>query len=128
MSDAFQAAGEFASDIVAGSMHDKNAAALKREARIAASQGYRDEEAQRREGRQFMGLAAAALAESGGTGVQGEALLRQSEALAELDALNIRYGGLQRRRALNQQARQEGSLATQSYLSAGAGLAAAFAI
>jgi len=122
MSEVFQVgAGLFGAD-----MHSKNAAALRREARTAASQGYRDEEAQRRESRQFMGLAGAALAENGGTGVQGDAILRQSEMLANLDALNVRYGGLQRARGIRQQARQESSLSTQSLLSTAGSLFAAF--
>lgn len=64
---------------------------LATQARIAQSQGYADEQAQRREGRQVIGRQAAAMAESGGG--QDEGLLRQSAVMAELDALNIRYAG-----------------------------------
>lgn len=70
----------------------KSSAAMdKLEAGIALSQGYADEEAQRRQARQIMGEQAAAIAQSGG-GVGLEDLVRQSATNAELDALNIRYG------------------------------------
>ena len=59
------------------------------QAEVARQQGRADEEAQRREGRQFIGKQAAAMSEAGGI---DEKVLEQSAAKAELDALNIRYG------------------------------------
>lgn len=67
------------------------AAALRRQAAVARQQALADEEAQRRESRQFLGRQAAAMAEAGG-GID-EGVARQSAVLAELDALNIRYAG-----------------------------------
>lgn len=76
------------------------AAAIRRaQAEASEEQGGRDEEAQRREGRQAIGRLAASMAEAGGV---DEGVLKQSTVLAELDALNVRYGaqleakGLQR--------------------------------
>lgn len=69
----------------------ENAGALTRQARVAREQAQRDEEAQRRSSRQQIGRLAAAFAETGG-GLD-EGVLRQSTINAELDALNIRYGG-----------------------------------
>lgn len=70
------------------------AAMLESQARVAREQAGRDEEAQRREGRQALGAAAAAAAESGaGMGGSNALLIHQSAVNAEMDALNIRYGG-----------------------------------
>lgn len=68
-----------------------NAARARRDADMA-------EEAQRREARKALGRAAAAASQSGAAGGgpgQGSmgAMLTQSSKEAELDALNIRYGG-----------------------------------
>lgn len=66
--------------------------ALKAQGIVAGQQGLADENAQRRANRDLAGEGAAALAENGldPTGSSG---LRfdQSRAMAELDALNIRY-------------------------------------
>jgi hypothetical protein len=60
----------------------------------AQMQAARDEEQQRRESAQFLGRQRAALAQSGASaGGTAGLLLDQSAVLAELDALNIRYGG-----------------------------------
>jgi hypothetical protein len=75
-----------------------DAGALEGQASTALRQSNRDEEAQRRRGRQQLGTMAATMAQSGG-GVD-ENVLRQSAVNAELDALNIRYGGQMRARGL----------------------------
>lgn len=76
------------STLVAG---QEDARILRMKAKAAEDQAGRDEEAQRRSGRQAIGKQAAAFAESGG-GID-EGVLRQSSVAAELDALNIRYKG-----------------------------------
>lgn len=79
---------------------------LRAQAREAQRQAYADEEALRREARQVLGAQAAAMAQSGtGLGGTNEALVRQSAALAELDALNIRYRGLTQAKALRAEAK-----------------------
>lgn len=66
-------------------------------AKAAQAQAARDEEALRRESASFLGKQQAAFAEAG-VGSAGTAglLQDQSAVLAELDALNIRYGGRMR--------------------------------
>lgn len=91
-----QAFGSFA-----GGQND--ARALRRQAAVAREQALRDEEAQRREARQVLGMQAAAMAQAGG-GID-EGLLRQSAVLAELDALNIRYRGAMESQGLLSQAK-----------------------
>jgi hypothetical protein len=67
----------------------------------AFSQGYGDEQLQRRRARQFFGIQAASIAQAG-LGYDGTIgrVIEQSETNAELDALNLRYRGLQRGRGL----------------------------
>lgn len=85
-----------------------NAAALEGQAREASNQALREEESQRRMARMALGRQAAAVGESGGGyGGSAGALLEQSDLFAELDALNIRYGGQLRRRGLLAQAQGE---------------------
>lgn len=83
----------------------KQAKLSRAQARAAQEQAYGDEQAQRREAKMLLGAQAAAMAQSG-TGVEGtnEQVLRQSAALAELDALNIRYRGLSESYGLRKQA------------------------
>lgn len=83
-----------------------NAATLREQGRVAAAQGYADEETQRREARQVLGAQAAALAQSGtGTGGTNAALIQQSATNAEMDALNIRYAGLLKKSGFDSDAR-----------------------
>lgn len=96
-----------------------NARLLEDQARAARSAAARDEETQRREARIALGRQAAAVAEAGGgSGGSAGALLEQSAVFAELDALNIRYGGELRAKGLlaesmsmRQRARSAGLLA-----------------
>lgn len=69
----------------------EDAATYRMQAQATRDQARVDEEAQRRQGRQVIGAQAAAMAEAGG-GVD-EKVMQQSSVAAELDALNIRYGG-----------------------------------
>jgi len=83
-----------ASSIAAGHQNEKT---LKLQAIVAQQQAAADEETQRRENRAYRGRAAAALAENGLSPEFSSGLLvDQSAALAELDALNIRFHGLLR--------------------------------
>lgn len=78
-----------------------NSRALKAQAQTASAQALADEESQRRDASQVLGKQAAAMAQNGGGAGGTNALLAtQSEIAAELDALNIRYSGMQRRTAL----------------------------
>jgi hypothetical protein len=111
----------------AKSAAEYNAQLSEQESASASNQSLRDEEAQRRAARMQKGRAVTALAESGGgSGGSNGLLLDQSDAAAELDALNIRYGGLMRSSALRNQAtltRLSGRNAeSQSGLLAGASL------
>jgi hypothetical protein len=90
---------------------------LTGQAETSVRQANRDEEAQRREGRQHLGRMAAAMAQAGG-GVDEKALEQSSTAM-ELDALNIRYAGQMRAQGLLAEAR---SIRKQSKLLAGANL------
>ncbi len=91
------------------------AAAIRRaQAEASTEQGGRDEEAQRREGRQAIGKLAASMAEAGGV---DEGVLKQSTVLAELDALNIRYGAALEAKGLSRSAT---SISRQTGLLAGA--------
>lgn len=98
----------------------KDRAALEQQARVAAAQGYADEEAARRAARYQLGEQAAALAQAGiGPGGTADLVVKDSALAAEMDALNYRYRGLQAARALRSQARKT---ASDSYLMAGAKL------
>lgn len=71
-----------------------NAQALEQNATQRMQEANANEEAQRREARQVLGGQRAAIAESGaGFGGTYGGVMRDSSALAELDALNIRYRG-----------------------------------
>lgn len=91
-----------------------NAQTLRAQAEVSTEQGGRDEEAQRREGRQVIGKLAASMAEAGGV---DEGVLKQSTVLAELDALNIRYGAALEAKGLSRSAT---SISRQTGLLAGA--------
>lgn len=84
---------------------DHNAKLDELAAKAALDQAGRDEETQRREASAFLGKQQAAFAEAG-LGSEGSAglLMKQSSVLAELDALNIRYGGRMRGTGLLSQA------------------------
>lgn len=92
----------------------ETAAILRAQAEAAEEQGGRDEEAQRREGRQAIGRLAASMSEAGGV---DEGVLKQSTVLAELDALNVRYGAQLEAKGLQRSAT---SISKQTGLLAGA--------
>ncbi len=92
----------------------ETAAIRRAQAEASTEQGGRDEEAQRREGRQAIGKLAASMAEAGGV---DEGVLKQSTVLAELDALNIRYGAALEAKGLSRLAT---SISRQTGLLAGA--------
>lgn len=104
------------------------------QARVARQQAGADEEAQRREARQLLATQRAAIGQAGiGTGGTPGLLMEDSEMQAELDALNIRYGGEQQAANLLNQANESGisskilrgnasQAARSGYLKAGAGL------
>lgn len=99
----------------------------ERSAAQESSAALRDEESQRRSNRMLQGRQRAAIAASGGGyGGSNALLLDQSDANAELDALNIRYGGRLRSMGLLSRAavdRSAGANAqSQSRLLAGAQL------
>lgn len=78
-----------------------NARALEEQARVALDQGREDEYAQRREARLQLSKQAASLAQAGiGYGGTAANVMRESHINAELDALNYRYRGVSRARAL----------------------------
>jgi hypothetical protein len=77
-----------------------NAGLAATQAKEAQMQAAAEEEQQRREARTFMGRQRAAVAQSGVGPGTTDLLENQSAVLAELDALNIRYGGNMRGRGL----------------------------
>lgn len=104
-----------------------NARLLRENARTELSAAARDEEAQRRAARAAIGRQAAAQAEAGiGTSGTGGLLLEQSAVLAELDALNIRYGGELRSKGLLAESMSLRNRSKQSGLLAGAQLLTGF--
>lgn len=83
-----------------------NARMSEIENKASQDQASREEEALRRDNRQFFGRQRAALAESGlGSGGTTGMMLDQSALLAELDAQNLRYQGAVRGAGLISQAR-----------------------
>lgn len=75
--------------------------ALKMQGIVAGQQALADEETKRRENAQLRGHNAAALAESGLSADGSSGMMAdQSAAMAELDALNIRYKGTLRKSTL----------------------------
>jgi hypothetical protein len=98
MSHVFKAVGAYQTG-------KEDASALRSQGDVAMKQALADEQAQRREARQFLGRQAAAFAQNGSVGGTAELLTRQSNVLANLDALNIRYKGLATRATNEGQAR-----------------------
>lgn len=108
-----------------------NARLAETEAKIERDKAAREEEAHRRDLRQLQGRQRASIAQSG-TGYGGSTglLLEQSDAAAELDALNIRYAGQLRSmgllseaamsRARGSNARRQGNLLAGAELLSGA--------
>lgn len=102
-------------------------AALQMQSIVAGQQAIADENVVRREGRDYRGRAAAALAENGldATGSSG-LLVDQSATINELDALNTRYKGRMRALGLESEAadaqRSGEMLAGQTLLKQGADL------
>lgn len=85
-----------------------NAQALEQNATQRLQEANANEEAQRRESRQILGGQRAAIAESGaGFGGTYSGVMKESSALAELDALNIRYRGKTEARGLLNQSTLE---------------------
>lgn len=73
----------------------------KQNADAAAAQAGQAEQAQRRRNREFLSMQRASILESGvGYTPTATALVSQSAAEAELDALNIRYEGVLRQQSL----------------------------
>lgn len=71
-----------------------NARQAEASAKVEQDQATREEEALRRGQNQFFGRQRAAMSEAGlGPGGSTGMLANQDAALAELDALNVRYGG-----------------------------------
>lgn len=88
-----------------GEIEGYKARVAEMNARAAGQQSSAEQERVRRESRQVLGAQRAAIAESG-TGFSGSNLdiMRQSETMAELDALNIQYAGEMERGGLLQEA------------------------
>ena len=84
-----------------GAAGAQNKAILKQQGKVAANQATQDSYAIARQYRQLAGRQAAAMAQNGGA-YEGSnlKLLHQSEALAFLDQLSIRYEGELRRKGL----------------------------
>lgn len=87
----------------------RNQLALQQQARVTRQQAGAEEESQRRQARQLIGQQNAAIGQSG-VGYGGTiGLLQDDTAMqAELDALNIRYGGEQQASDLLNRAREAG--------------------
>lgn len=83
----------------------QGAANTDAEGQQVLAEGYQNESTNRRSARQLLGEQAASLAENGGS-AGAEDLVKQSEANAELDALNIRYGANTKAQGLFSQADQ----------------------
>lgn len=116
----------------ARSAGDYNARMLGLQAHTAQVQAVADEYTQRRQARQVMGEQAASLAQAGGGyGGTTAGVIEQSAVNAELDALNIRYGGRMKATGLLAQAAGERWAGragqTQSYFLAGADLLKGYA-
>lgn len=128
----FSAAGAVTQGADANSAANANAAALGQQAHVAQSQAYADEQTQRRQSNQVLGEQAAAIAQAGGgMGGTSAKVAEQSGINAELDALNIRYGGTMKASGLMAQAQAEKaqgrSALVQSGFLAGANLLKGYA-
>lgn len=86
----------------------QDASALEDQARTVTQQSLADESAQRRSARDLLGKQAASFAQAGGGyGGTVAGVMSDSAANAELDALNIRYRGLNKAYTYRTQARRE---------------------
>jgi hypothetical protein len=111
---------------------DYNARLLALQAHTAQNQALADEQTQRRQAREVLGEQAASLAQAGaGYGGTTAGVINQSAVNAELDALNIRYGGTMKASGLLAQAaaeRYRGRAGqTSSYFLAGSDLLKGYA-
>jgi len=86
-------------------VQNANAGIMDASAQAIREQTVAQEGVQRREARQVLGAQAAGFAQAGG-GMEGSAhdVMEQSAVLAELDALNIRYGGELKAKGLTDEA------------------------
>lgn len=128
----FSAAGAVTQGVDAHAAGNANGAALGQQAHVAQSQAYADEQTQRRQSNQVLGEQAAAIAQAGGgMGGTSAKVAEQSGISAELDALNIRYGGTMKASGLMAQAQAEKaqgrSALVQSGFLAGANLLKGYA-
>lgn len=99
-----QGSAEAAGHKAQAQAYDRDATIAAQNAAIAGQQSSAEQERVRREARQVLGAQRAAMAESG-TAFNGSNvdIARQSTANAELDALNVQYGGeIERTGLLNQ--------------------------
>ncbi len=129
MSDAMGFLKDYGSTILsAGGKVKKGlgaAKALNAQAREAYAQGYLDEQAQRRQARSQLGEQAAAIAQAGiGYGGTAALVMQDSELMAEMDALNYRYRGLQQGRSLRAAAK---SAKKEGFMLAGGKLLSGYA-
>lgn len=117
-----------ASADAAAAAADYNAAVSREKGQVALAQANANEEAQRRAGALALGRQAAATAESGVDLSSGSALdlYKQSATNAELDALNIRYGGQMQALGMDSQAALDSMSAQQSRNNSGAALTAGY--
>ena len=104
-----------------------NAGVDRQEAGVIESQALGQEAITRQTGRETLGRAAAAVAQSGtGTGGSSGRILDQDAVNEELDALTVRYRGQLGAAGYRAQAKNEATIgnvgATNAYLSAGANL------
>lgn len=101
-----------------------NAAVSREKATVATQQANANEESQRRQAAMALGNQRAATAESGVDLTSGSALdlYKQSATNAELDALNIRYGGQMQALGFKSQASLDTMSAQQSENNASAAL------
>lgn len=107
---AIQQGNQQASSLMQQAATEKrNQQLLQDQARTARQQAGAEEEASRRESRRLLGQQRAAIGQSGiGYGGTAGLLMEDSAVQAELDALNIRYGGEQQARNLLNQANEAG--------------------
>lgn len=91
----------------------QNEKLLRDQARVARQQAGAEEESQRRQARQLLSSQRAAIGQSGiGYGGTAGLLMEDSAMQAELDALNIRYGGEMQASNILNQAGQAGQSAS----------------
>jgi hypothetical protein len=107
LSTGMQAGQMYSQGVNAKNANEYNAKVAEQEKKVELDQAGREEEALRRQNSQLLSRQRAAIAESGaGSGGSNGMLADQSSVLAELDALNVRYGGAMRGTGLLSQAKQ----------------------